>query len=1033
MRQLTMKKKNLIRLVISLTIAQFSALGITFAWFLSSNVFADKQYIDGRVGLRNYFYTGNGTKDKPYEIVSPIHFYNLSRLQNLGVFADAKDIYFQMGHDFTGEGVKNYDNTDVTGIKCISGVDNEGNLIYGNVLDMSQLLQGSEQIKIKPIGSESAPFLGIFEGNNMILENAKVEGYPDDIGLFGYVAYNGSVSNLICSNLEVTSLGYATSGDDNTLYSNDVDVDFEEAAQAFSSLRYFASRSSLTYYPETGDPIPLKTSGSYNIPNVNSEGNTAIIEEPCSFPSGLEDPYCSVESVDGEGICHGKKEHPISKGYFKATFPPDIDDTYDSDPFTYSIRISDALLREEKETSDPDSADIVRLDLTNLRESDDFNDLADNMSEARIYLVASITIGGYSFSRVIQSYRIVYNSNQTTYDSGGYSVDIYCDYNGETGTNYQHGTNIGLLAGHVDGSMENCYVYNGKIILNDGDGTTYVSESETGLIGEIGKNVASSIDPEQGLTVNGDTGVMNFTNIYNLIRSDFVEGDQTYAGAFNYSAQTYRIISYQDKIRESTIETYGKYLRRDATKKELFITSANAVTSITNPYSTVDSNPKYTLPSNYDKSLNSVDFLWNQVIEDEEDVDRGLGVFKIITSNVELPEDYVYGDYFHVGLGESCIKNDAAKTDVYFSTAECDWSKGGGDWSSAGGSIRPLRMNTLPEYSDPGSFSYPFSRDFNYVFHLNLAEPNKPNRRNYMYNTNSEFLKNYLSSILIDKYGIPVKWNTPTFGMMLRTTAPDAPIESFSSYMPVGKLTTTKNYDGVYYPPSSIVFKIDAEKGANVSVVGCDAYISIYEFDTNSVNAPRELFTMKSANDKTDDMHRYFEYDYSTTGGGKTETRATEAPNSEMKDDGALYGHIFKLPKTPEGKLYAIGSSNKMGSSSAHIYYLSVQGQDDAEYGEKNNVYTGKAIDNVDFLLDDPGENPINVAKFSFHGLFNTTSGTLKAIAYESDGKKGINILFNDPSEFATYILASCKLLTPHIFLNYVLSDSETAEYTSGG
>ena len=32
----------------------------------------DDDYLDGNIGLRNYFYSGDGTSANPFEIVSPI-------------------------------------------------------------------------------------------------------------------------------------------------------------------------------------------------------------------------------------------------------------------------------------------------------------------------------------------------------------------------------------------------------------------------------------------------------------------------------------------------------------------------------------------------------------------------------------------------------------------------------------------------------------------------------------------------------------------------------------------------------------------------------------------------------------------------------------------------------------------------------------------------------------------------------------------------------------------------------------------------
>ncbi len=47
----------------------------TFAWFIVAVPTVEKdQVVGGEVGLRSYFYDGNGTQENPYEIVSQFTF-----------------------------------------------------------------------------------------------------------------------------------------------------------------------------------------------------------------------------------------------------------------------------------------------------------------------------------------------------------------------------------------------------------------------------------------------------------------------------------------------------------------------------------------------------------------------------------------------------------------------------------------------------------------------------------------------------------------------------------------------------------------------------------------------------------------------------------------------------------------------------------------------------------------------------------------------------------------------------------------------
>jgi hypothetical protein len=67
---------------------------ITYALFTASQ--ADNGTYPGTVGLRSYFQKGTGTDTDPYVIARPAHFYNLTRLQNLGVFST--QTYFSLGY-----------------------------------------------------------------------------------------------------------------------------------------------------------------------------------------------------------------------------------------------------------------------------------------------------------------------------------------------------------------------------------------------------------------------------------------------------------------------------------------------------------------------------------------------------------------------------------------------------------------------------------------------------------------------------------------------------------------------------------------------------------------------------------------------------------------------------------------------------------------------------------------------------------------------------------------------------------------------
>lgn len=986
-----MKVKFARRLLFALMGAVATAVvttSITLSWFLGPNAFVDK-VIDGEVGLRGYFFTGNGTPEHPYEIVNSTHFYNLTRLQNLGIFPEKT--YFQIGHVFEGD----------TDPKCIND-DGHGGVTYDDYLDMYDLSHSSV---VLPIGSEATPFVGTFNGNGIPIKHLKVTGYPEDIGVFGYVSYEGSVTGLVCDDLEIHSMGYnSTAPDpDNLLFSADID-------DIFTSAHYLATDTNFTIYKKTG--------GTFVGTNLKRH-NTLLVDTITVNGTSLN----NINNTDN------RIGEVYNQAYFAPVFP-----NVANDPFTYSWISSTSLLQEvEAFDVDGDGVNdkVLGINMSALKNSEDFNSGGDMEADSRLYLVASVAVDGYTFSRVIQSYEIDFFSNGDIYagegSQGRFSASIFCDYVntgtvGDYNTNYHHGNNIGFLAGHVDGTMDECFVYNGKLTFNQTGYNPILTETDTGLIGELGKNVVNSIDPEIGLTTNGDIGIMNFTRIYELIRSDMEVGEGDYVLACGQqmpdgSNTPVNYVSYDPFINEDHFSDFSKYLRHDnpAGQYHYIIGTSTDMSGYSGNYA-LDS------ASKIKSDFNKVDFLWNQVIEDEDNVDRGLGVFKIISASLPGANESNYGTYMLNKMGSSVIVNGEAKRKVYFSTAEFDHSKStGGAWASD----TPLRALHLPTYSDINSFKYPFSRDYNYVFELNLEDMVKAGSNNYMYNTDSEFLKNYLTSVLRDKYGGQIPWMNPRFGFMFLNDQ-NVRLDSLSSYMPIskpggddrsGKILHT---DGKYYPSQSVSFHISNTNGANVSVVGSNADITIYKVDTTGAKNPVALKTMRSSNISSSDMNRYFTYDVEY---GYTGTEAVKAATqSQMDSDGgALYGHIFYLP---EGD-YCIGSEGN-----ARLYFLAVQGQNDATIGDKTIANMGNTVEHCDFLTEAPEFNDFSsdlaLANISFRANFNDKYGTTFYVkTKEVSAVDYLWLDFEDGEEdrFVTYLVTYSSTKNPLYILETRYAD----------
>ena len=237
--------------------------------------------------------------------------------------------------------------------------------------------------------------------------------------------------------------------------------------------------------------------------------------------------------------------------------------------------------------------------------------------------------------------------------------------------------------------------------------------------------------------------------------------------------------------------------------------------------------------------------------------------------------------------------------------------------------------------------------------------------------------------------------------------------------MPLGKPGGKKDLmdDGRYYPTQSIVFKIDNENGANVSIIANGADCSIYSFDSSvESGGVTRKYTMRSKNYNSAtadlntgwpadiDKHRYFTYNAATgvTGDEAVPFGAGSEEKNDMLDNNALYAHIFKLPKGE----YCIGAD----SGTANIYFLAVQGQTDATIGDNDQAAVGDAITDVDFLLDRPTlENfpsSLDFAKFSFSAKYDDTRNTIFNVGVTTvSSTKYISLTFVDNPQYVTYLL----------------------------
>ena len=133
---------------------------VSLAWFIN-RVSADSKTSGSTAA--SYFAYGEGTKNAPYGITSPRHLYNLAWLQYLGMFnkdGDDSDsnldtVYFEIDSSLTGG------------------------------LDMKDWV-------LPPIGNETYPFIGNFNGNGVTIKNLTVS---NDFSSFNNHPYTVTFNN----------------------------------------------------------------------------------------------------------------------------------------------------------------------------------------------------------------------------------------------------------------------------------------------------------------------------------------------------------------------------------------------------------------------------------------------------------------------------------------------------------------------------------------------------------------------------------------------------------------------------------------------------------------------------------------------------------------------------------------------------------------------------------------------------------------------------------------------------------------------
>lgn len=981
---------SLLKLAVTVCSLTCVVVAFTYAKYYSTinDDYNNDEGLPGNVGLRSYFHTGTGTSADPFVITRPIHFYNLTRLQNLGIFDPLNNnggrYYFRVGYDLDNADA---DNDVTTGLDVYTA--DTGTTVTDS-LDMSG---DNYATNLLSIGSESTPFYGSYDGSSIPITGLKIHSSPEDIGVFGYTGSGSLVKNCVFSNLSIYDDGYDTNGLGD-LYTTNVDT------------------SALVFADTNGKSL-----------TVNKDN-----------------PLGSVVYEVGEN-----NFSTFIDGTFTPTFPTLPDGC------TTVTRSSSTLVLKNIST---DKTTIVS-DADVLKSTDHTFITKENTEvDFRVSLIAQKTLQNTIYSKVLSTFLIkfIHKLNASSVDT--ITMEIYRDYVSSTEsddcTQYAHGTNIGYLIGHADGSVQDCYVYNGAtynatdntyandttnnggLYINSGDSTTNTAmntESSIGLIGEVGVNIDNEFSPTDQYEKTGDTGVVNFTGIYNSIRGGVSDTqiDNIIADGNSVNAYSYTPISGN---------LYDSYLRRDAN----YLGTGGAY--ITN-------------------GSNSVDFFGQQIIGDdtENNIDRGLGIFTLSSSsnNNYIGDIDHYASEYSDGFGSYKITNTPTTTDkfteFYYTTAEyvptntttnepsvvSYWGNSSSYIGSDGNGNQMYYLENqvdMPSYADSSTWSSRYEKKNNYIIRCPL-EASSAIDGNYFYNTNSDLLKEYFTYKLRDKRGHTIAPTNKDFGVSIKTVndGAESNIETFDSYLTINKPSTfVLNTDsgGNTYAASSISFKISNVNGANVTVLAsnfgdCGNYLSIYKkdqvFGETTMDPKMALYSTYIPSNTSDvDGFSYFDYDSST---GTTSSQATITSGSSNR----LFAHTFFIKEPGEYFISSPGDSSN-NKKAIRVYYVAAQGQKNGNTGENDMIQIDTdTIANLDFLLYDPKDTnyELTVKKAGIYTevYFTNSSNLTGTFQVYANTDHKLHIRYED-THLTTATIYNKNYLTASYYFGY--SDASEVE-----
>ncbi|MCR5491933.1 MAG: hypothetical protein K6F32_07395 [Bacilli bacterium] len=798
---------------------------------------------------------------------------------------------------------------------------------------------------IYAIGSESVPFYGEFDGQGLEIKHLDVYADPEDAGLFGYTAHGSLVHDLYLDDITINTLGYT---------------------DAYSELYGDGTLDDGVRFDYDSD-----SDGTVDSSFNSSSSNTIFLPLSGTISEGvfsLDDPQ-TIPSVSAY--------------------------TPNSSEYRYSSYISGNLVKEVDGIIQPDLEEISSFFQS--KRTDSSQSFPINASTSASIYAYLIDSNGMEHTKVLLTLVFTFSLDSV------YATSVKM----ETQVGNAHGNNIGLLIGHCDGTIRDCYVHDGSFNMNDGATITGVAHnsmengSNLGLIGRVGNTVQNKSSQEAGAATGSgkDIGVLDFTTVYNdIIDEDSFassDSDPVLAGG----------VSYEPKSSSDYTTKYITHLRKNLRDES-------------------EGGPQYVT-----LAKETVSFSGSQIISNSD-----LGVFTIATDTI-----VGNGSEASANLDKSVVRYEENTPNyLYYATGEYSAESGinFARYRDSFASDSPSAILLGHHLPDPmqttvDSFKY---REWAHNFYFRFAlQPNYRSGSGNFYfqdvdmnSRGGNYLGKYFNFKLVDQSGQPISNDDNRCGVMLRDSSGLEIGGFYASFatpdLSHGSIIQNESYwPKMYYlgdqtsptadrnPAANMVnFEIKTAY-ANVTVVAANiepdkpSALGVYRIEDsdyiekfsdhyidNDFDDPDYAFFMP------DDEHLAY-YDYRVnagvgeignydSSGNFTVANSITSQSSMPKEDGfgteygytsgdtRLFVHTFKLPQghyclgSATGDKRATGISQTDGESgsgfgAAKIYYVCAQGQDDGQLSFDDNAFTGNdVVENIDFL---------KAAKYSDLGVDN--------------------------------------------------------------